>query len=91
MVLGMNRHAPRSWSPTQLTALDTGLCLLGAEILRQLNLPCPSDAEILACSVLGAPPPEQVELECQHLRQITAHLVEGLPDAGEHRHPPRRR
>jgi hypothetical protein len=91
MVSRMNRHAPRSSSLPQLTALDTGLCLLGAEILRQLDLPCPSDAEILACSALGPPRPEQVELESRHLRQITAHLVESLPGAGEHRPRPRRR
>ena len=75
-----------SSSPTHLNALDAGLCLLGVEVLRRLNLPCPSDAEILAYSTHGAPLPENVEMESQHLRErITAYLVDGMHLAGKRR------
>lgn len=82
----MNRPALRSSSPTHLNALDAGLCLLGAEVLRRHNLPCPSDAEILSCSAYGPPLPDNVERESQHLRErITAYLVDGMLLAGQRR------
>jgi hypothetical protein len=75
-----------SSSPAHLNALDAGLCLLGVEVLRRLNLPCPPDAEILAYSAHGAPLPENVEMESQHLRErITAYLVDGMRLAGQRR------
>jgi len=81
-----------SSSPTHLNALDAGLCLLGAEVLRRLNLPCPSDAEILSYSAHGAPLPEHVAQESQHLRErITAYLVDGMYVAGQRRQHARRR
>jgi hypothetical protein len=81
-----------SSSPTHLNALDAGLCLLGVEVLRRLNLPCPSDAEILAYSAYGAPLPENVEMESRHLRErITAYLVDGMRLAGQRRQRVQRR
>lgn len=78
--------------PTHLNALDAGLCLLGVEVLRHFNLPCPSDAEILACSAYGAPLPETVAMQSQHLRErITAYLVDGMQLAGQRRQRARRR
>jgi hypothetical protein len=81
-----------SSSPTHLNALDAGLCLLGVEVLRRFHLPCPSDAEILACSAYGAPLPENVEMQSQHLRErITAYLVDGMQLAGQRRQRTQRR
>ncbi|HET7499943.1 MAG TPA: hypothetical protein VFK02_03045 [Kofleriaceae bacterium] len=88
----MNRPALAPSSPTHLNALDAGLCLLGAEILRRYHLPCPSDAEILSCSAYGPPHPDNVESESQHLRErITAYLIDGMVLAGQHRRPSARR
>jgi hypothetical protein len=88
----MSTAAHASSSPTHLNALDAGLCLLGVEVLRRFNLPCPSDAEILACSAYGPPLPENVEMESQHLRQrISEYLVEGMYAAGKRRQLARRR
>jgi hypothetical protein len=92
MLRRMNRPVLPPSSPTHLNALDAGLCLLGAEVLRRHHLPCPSDAEILACSAYGPPLPDNVEMESQHLRErITAYLVDGMVLAGQRRRTSARR
>jgi hypothetical protein len=66
---------------THLHAVEAGLCLIGADALRRFNLPCPSDAEILACSGYGPlmlQDAHTVETHSLHLRErVAEYLVEG--------------
>ena len=81
-----------SSTPTHVNAVDLGLCLLGAEVLRRLNLPCPSDAEVLAYSGFGRLVPDDVEMHSLHLRErIAEYLVEGAFVVGTRRQRTRRR
>jgi hypothetical protein len=65
-------------SPT-LNSLDAGLALIGVEVLRRLELPGPTDAEILR---FGGEPFD-VENEAKFLRErISQYLANGMLLAG---------